>query len=211
MIASVRGTCMVLAGDSAVVEVGGIGLQLTCTPGALASMRVGAECRLATALIVREDGWSLYGFADDDERQLFDQLQTVAGVGPRMAQATVGTLGAPELVRAIGAADLASLTAVAGVGKKTAERMVLELREKVGSWAAVAAVAPAAGGTAGGGAGAGAGWQRQVLEGLVSLGWQQRDADEAVRSVAQQVRDEGLATDNVGVLLKLALTRLDRV
>ena len=211
MIASVRGTCMVLAGDSAVVEVGGIGLQLTCTPGALASMRVGAECRLATALIVREDGWSLYGFADDDERQLFDQLQTVAGVGPRMAQATVGTLGAPELVRAIGAADLASLTAVAGVGKKTAERMVLELREKVGSWAAVAAVAPAAGGTAGGGAGAGAGWQRQVLEGLVSLGWQQRDADEAVRSVAQHVRDEGLATDNVGVLLKLALTRLDRV
>ncbi|MDQ1250873.1 MAG: holliday junction helicase RuvA [Actinomycetota bacterium] len=207
MIASVRGLCVAIAGDAVVVEVGGIGLQLTCTPGALAGIKVGSECRLATAFIVREDGWSLYGFADDDERQLFDQLQTVAGVGPRMALATVGTLGAPELVRAIGSADLASLTAVSGVGKKTAERMVLELREKVGSWAVVAAVAaPVAAGAAGG-----VGWQRQVLEGLIGLGWQPRDADEAVRAVAVEVKADGLDTADVGALLRRALTRLDRV
>lgn len=207
MITSVRGQCLSMSGDAVVVEVGGVGLQLTCTPGALAGVRVGDQCRLATAFIVREDGWSLFGFADDDERQLFDQLQTVAGVGPRMALAAVGSLGAAELVRAIASADLASLVTVPGVGKKTAERIVLELREKVGSWAAVAAKAPV---TSAGATGGGGGWQRQVLDGLIGLGWQQRDAEEAVRAVAADVQQQGRDTSDVGTLLRRALTRLDR-
>ncbi len=191
-----------------IVEVGGVGLKVTCTPSATAVARVGKECRLATALIVREDGWSLYGFADEDERGLFDQLQTVTGVGPRMALTAVGTLGTADLVRALGKADIARLTAVPGVGKKTAERMVLELRDKVGALPGVADV-NVEGSTPNGDTLAG--WQRQVLDGLVGLGWQLRDAEDAVASVARTVQEESMATNDVGRLLRMALTRLDRV
>jgi Holliday junction DNA helicase RuvA len=169
---------------------------------------VGQECQVATALIVREDAWSLYGFADEDERGLFDALQTVTGVGPRLALTAVGSLGAADLRRSIGAADIASLTSVSGIGKKTAERIVLELRDKVDP-------GDSAGGQYRGAAESSstglAGWQRQVAEGLVGLGWQSRDAEEAVRSVAGQVAQDGLDTTDVASLLRMALTRLDRV
>lgn len=206
MIASVRGACRAKAGDQVVVEVGGVGLSLTVTSRALAAVRVGEEASLATALIVREDAWTLFGFADADERQLFDQLQTVTGVGPRMAVTAVSALGPAELVRAIGGGDVAALTLVPGVGKKTAERIVLELREKVGAIAVSAPASPVAGPTV---TEAGA-WQRQVLDGLVGLGWQQRDAEEAVRLVAADVIAEGLDTGDVSGLLRRALGRLDR-
>ncbi len=209
MIVSLRGRCLSAAPDTVVVEVGGVGLLVTCTPSAAASAQVGQECQLSTALIVREDAWSLYGFADEHERGLFDALQTVTGVGPRMALTAVGALGAADLVRAIGAADIASLTSVPGIGKKTAERIVLELRDKVGLGQLAGGDyrgSPATPGSAGL-----AGWQRQVAEGLVGLGWQSRDADEAVRAVAAQVAEEGLDTNDVAALLRLALTRLDRL
>ena len=207
MIVSLRGTCVAHQGETLVVEVGGVGLKVTCTPSAMAAARVGNACRLATALIVREDGWSLYGFADADERGLFDQLQTVTGVGPRMALTTVGSLGTIELVRAITTADIRRLTAVPGVGKKTAERMVLELREKVGPTppAAETGTPPSLREDVLGG------WQRQVLDGLVGLGWQNRDAQEAVAGVATEVAQGTIDTADVAALLRLALTRLDRV
>ncbi|MFM2438463.1 MAG: hypothetical protein RLZ55_1282 [Actinomycetota bacterium] len=207
MIASVRGQCLQLTSEQVVLEVGGVGLLLTCTPKALAAARVGAECRLATALIVREDGWTLFGFVDEDERRLFELLQSVSGVGPRLAVAAVGALGAGGLAAAIGAADSAALTRIPGVGKKTAERIVLELRDKV---ADVQPVGASTAGVPGPAASSGA-WQHQVAEGLVSLGWQQRDADEAVRLVAADIVAEGLDPTDVGALLKRALKRLDRV
>ena len=89
MIASVRGLVAALAPEGAVVEVGGVGLSVQCTPGTLAGLRIGAEARLATSLVVREDSLTLYGFADDDEKHLFELLQTASGVGPRLAQAVL--------------------------------------------------------------------------------------------------------------------------
>src|SRR5438477_11161568 len=92
MIASVRGRVASVAPDSAVVEVGGVGLAVQCTPGTLAGLRIGAEARLATSLVVREDSLTLYGFADDDEKHLFELLQTASGVGPRLAHAVLAVL-----------------------------------------------------------------------------------------------------------------------
>jgi len=199
VIASVRGHCLTITPESAVVEVGGIGLLVICTPAALGLMRPGAEVTLATALVVREDAWTLYGFADESERGLFDLLQTVNGIGPRIAVAALGALGTAGLNRAISASDATALTKVPGVGRKGAERIVLELRDKVAPGASDTA-APASGG----------GWQSQVTEGLVSLGWQPRDADRAVSLVADDVAAESLDTTNVSALLRRALNRLDR-
>ncbi len=203
MIASVRGRCLSVGADAAVVEVGGIGLELACTSAAVAGLRPGAECTLATILIVREDALTLYGFADQAERALFDQLLGVSGVGPRLALAAVGGLGAASLARAIANGDIGALTTIPGIGKRGAERIVLELKDKVGAAGPVDSALAAPSGAVG--------WQRQVLDGLVGLGWQPRDAEEAVRLVAADVVAESLPVDDVGQLLRRALNRLDRV
>src|ERR1700754_4553369 len=132
MIASLRGRVAAVAPDRAVLEVGGIGLAVHCTPGTLAALHVGDQARLATSLVVREDSLTLYGFADDDEKHLFELLQTASGVGPRLAQAVLA-VDHPDAVRkAIANADTATVTRVPGIGKKGAERLVLEMREPVG-------------------------------------------------------------------------------
>ena len=133
MIASVRGTVAALGPDGAVVEVGGVGLSVSCSPGTLARLRVGEAARLATSLVVREDSLTLYGFADDDERALFELLQTANGVGPKLAQTMLAVHPPRELRRAIATSDFASLTAVPGIGRKGAERIVIELRDRIGS------------------------------------------------------------------------------
>lgn len=207
MITSVRGTCLSVTTEAAVIEVGGIGLVLTCTPAALARLVIGQEARLDAALVIREDAWTLFGFDDLTERVLFERLQSVTGVGPRMAVTAVGTLGASELVRALGAGDILTLTAISGVGRKTAERMVLELRDKVADLA-VADAASAPSDTPA--ATTGALWQRQVADGLVGLGWHNRDAEAAVRAVAAELSDEDAAKLTVSALLRRALTKLDR-
>ena len=133
MIASVRGRVASVCADGAVVEVGGVGLAVVCSPSTLAALRVGDEARLSTSLIVREDSLTLYGFADDDARSLFELLQTASGVGPRLAQAVLA-VHAPDVVRkAIATGDTATLTRVPGIGKKGAERLVLELRDRIGA------------------------------------------------------------------------------
>ena len=206
MIASLRGTCLATTGETALVEVGGVGYRLTCTPGAIGSLRPGGECRLATALVVREDAWTLYGFADDDERDLFDQLTSVSGIGPRIAVTAVGALGADQLRRAIASSDIATLTRVPGVGKKGAERIALELRDKMVPTGPPGS-APAISGTAG----VPGDWQPAVLDGLVGLGWQPRDAERAVSLVAADILAESLDPTDVPALLRRALSRLDRV
>lgn len=132
MIASIRGTVAEIGLDRCVVETGGVGVLVHATPAALAGLRRGSEGMLHTELVVREDSLTLYGFDSVDARQLFLTVQTVSGVGPRLALAIVATLEPEHLVRALGTGDVKALTRVPGVGKRTAERMVLELKDKVG-------------------------------------------------------------------------------
>jgi holliday junction DNA helicase RuvA len=198
MIASVRGVVAAIAPDTAVVEVGGVGLALHCTPGTLAGLRTGETARLATSLVVREDSLTLYGFADDDEKHLFELLQTASGVGPRLAQAVLA-VHAPDVVRkAISGGDLTTLTRVPGIGKKGAERMVLELRDKIGPIVTLDG--------AGGGVLTGA-WHDQVRQGVLALGWTAAQADQAVAAVAESIDGE---TPPVPILLRQAIRLLGR-
>lgn len=201
MIASVRGRVTELAGDGAVVEVGGVGLWLHCTPATLAELRTGQEVRLATSLVVREDSLTLYGFADDDAREVFTLLQTASGVGPRLAQAVLA-VHRPDVVRkAIANGEIAVLVQVPGIGRKGAERMVLELRDKIG---------PAPVGSAPALAGGGDAWREQVRTGLVGLGWTAAQADQAVTAVAEQLPTDPAEQPIVPALLRQAIRFLGR-
>ena len=200
MIASVSGRVAAVAPDSAVVEVGGVGLAVHCTPGTLAGLRVGTDTRLATTLVVREDSLTLYGFVDDDEKHLFELLQTASGVGPRLAQAVLAVHSPDTVRKAIANADTATLIRVPGIGRKGAERLILELRDRIGP----VPLAPP-GGTA---PAAGAGWSEQVREALVGLGWSAGQAEQAVHAVAETLDDP---VPPVPVLLKQAIRHLGRV
>jgi Holliday junction DNA helicase RuvA len=202
MIASVRGRVASVAPDGAVVEVGGVGILVVCTPGTLAALRVGEEARLATSLVVREDSLTLYGFADDDARSLFELLQTASGVGPRLAQAVLA-VHTPDVVRkAVATGDLNTLTRVPGIGKKGAERLVLELRDRIGS------VAVASGGESLSLPVAGISWADQVRQALVGLGWTAGQADQAINVVSAELN--GDPAPGVPVLLKRAIQVLGR-
>ncbi|WP_433365804.1 Holliday junction branch migration protein RuvA [Actinoplanes sp. CA-142083] len=198
MIASVRGVVAAINPDSAVIEVGGVGLQVQCAPGTLAGLKAGVEARLATSMVVREDSLTLYGFADDDEKQLFELLQTASGVGPRLAQAVLA-VHTPDVVRrAIAGADLATLTQVPGIGKKGAEKMVVELRDRIGPL-------PIGGdGSAGVLSG---GWQEQVRQGVLALGWTVAQADQAVSKLAEDIDGD---VPPVPQLLRQAIRLLGR-
>ncbi|MFI7599666.1 Holliday junction branch migration protein RuvA [Actinoplanes sp. NPDC049681] len=198
MIASVRGVVAAIAPDSAVIEVGGVGLAVQCAPGTLAGLRTGTKTRLATSLVVREDSLTLYGFADDDEKHLFELLQTASGVGPRLAQAVLAVHQPEAVRRAISSGDIATLTRVPGIGKKGAERMVLELRDRIG---AVSTGPDGVAGTLSGG------WQDQVRQGVLALGWSTQQADQAVAAIAETLDGE---TPPVPVLLRQAIRLLGR-
>ena len=201
MIAFVSGPVAALAPDSAIIEVGGIGMAVQCAPNTLASLRVGKPARLATSLVVREDSLTLYGFADDDERQVFELLQTVSGVGPRLAQTMLGVHSPDALRAAVAAGDEKALTAVPGIGKKGAQRLLLELKDRLGG--------PVGSGVSRGiGSTVGASWHEQLHAALLGLGYGTREADEAVAAVTPQA--EAAAEPNVGALLRAALQTLNR-
>ncbi|MFH8595126.1 Holliday junction branch migration protein RuvA [Streptomyces rimosus] len=204
MIAFVSGPVAALAPDTAVVEVGGIGMAVQCTPGTLSGLRVGQQAKLATSLVVREDSLTLYGFADDDERQTFELLQTASGVGPRLAQAMLAVHSPDTLRLAVANGDEKTLTAVPGIGKKGAQKLLLELKDRLG--------APVGTGAAGVGSAVTAGWSDQLHAALIGLGYATREADEAVSAVAPQAEAalaEG-AAPQVSQLLKAALQTLNR-
>ena len=196
MIAAVRGEVLEIGLDHAVVEVGGAGLAVHATPATLARLRRGEQARLATSLVVREDSLTLFGFADTEERDLFTLLQTVGGVGPRLALATLAVLDPDALRRALADGDATALTRVPGIGRKGAERMVLELRDKV--VAPAPAPAPSARATAGGP-------RDQVVEALLGLGFPIKPAEQAVDAV---LADNGAA--DASAALRAALSRLGR-
>mgnify|MGYP001453254381 CR=1 FL=1 len=196
MIAHVDGTVSSVAPDGAVIDVGGVGLLLQCTPGTLAGLRAGERTRVATSLVVREDALTLYGFAAEDERNMFELLQTASGVGPRLALAMLAVFTPDALRRAVAAEDLAALTTVPGIGRKGAQRIVLELAGRLGS----PGDGPVTGlPVAGAGAAArAASWRDQVRAGLVSLGWQAREADQAIAAVEPELLPRGPGPDGAG-------------
>jgi holliday junction DNA helicase RuvA len=203
MIASIRGTVAALGPDGAVVEVGGVGLAVSCSPGTLARLRVGEPARLATSLVVREDSLTLYGFADEEERAMFELLQTASGVGPKLAQAMLGVHPPRELRRAIATSDYASLTQVSGIGRRGAERIVVDLRERIGSVDAgdtsvlsgdgVVALAP---------------WRDQLTHALAGLGFSGKEAADAIEVVAADVAGE--SAPDVSALLRKSIQLLGR-
>ena len=208
MIAHLRGTVAAVAPDGAVIEVGGVGMRVLCTPGTLAMLKPGEPAQVATSLVVREDSLTLYGFACDDERNVFELLQTASGVGPRLALAMLAVHTPDALRRAVSSEDFGALTMVPGIGKKGAERIVLELRDRLGP--------PGDGGSDGGLAGArpprAPQWREQAQSGLVNLGWAARDADQAIAAMEE---DGTIATANgepvdVSTVLRAALRRLSK-
>jgi len=199
VIASVTGTVQAVRLDAAVVAVGGLGLRVQATPATLAGLRTGAQATLHTSLVVREDSLTLYGFQDADERDVFEVVQTVSGVGPRLALAMLAVHGPGGLRRAVGDEDYGALQRVPGIGRKGAQRIVLELGDRLG------APAPAAGAPA---PAVPAGDRReQVVEALVGLGWQTKTAQDAVAKVLDG-STEPVAADQVAGLLRAALRTL---
>jgi Holliday junction DNA helicase RuvA len=199
VIAFVSGQVAALAPDAAVIEVGGVGMAVQCAPGTLAGLRIGEQARLATSLVVREDSLTLYGFADDDERTVFELLQTASGVGPRLAQAMLAVHSPDALRRAVATGDEKALTAVPGIGKKGAQKLLLELKDRLGEPLGAPVV----------GAPAGQGWRDQLHAALIGLGYATREADEAVAAVTPQA-EAAEGAPQVGQLLKAALQTLNR-
>jgi Holliday junction DNA helicase RuvA len=197
-----------VAPEGAVIDVGGVGLLVQCTPGTLAGLRPGEQAHVATSLVVRDDSLTLYGFATDDERNTFELVQTASGVGPRLAQAMLAVLSPDALRRAVATEDLAVLTSVPGIGRKGAQRIVLELAGRLGSPAEASMAAAVGAGVAG----AAPQWRDQVRAGLVSLGWQAREADQAIAAVEPGLADAdgSLAEVNVSEALRAALRVLGR-
>jgi Holliday junction DNA helicase RuvA len=197
MIAFVRGEVATVTLTSAVVEVGGVGLEVMCTPNTLATLRTGQTATLPTSMVVREDSLTLFGFADEDEKQVFELVQTASGVGPKLAQAMLAVLTPDAVRRAVAGDDVRTLTTVPGIGQKGAQRIILELKDRIGVAVAVSGggvpvlVEP---------------WRDQVQQGLVGLGWSAKDADKAIEAVSDQAGEE----PDVGALLRAALRTLSR-
>ncbi len=201
MIAFVRGRVAAVGVTSAVLEVGGVGLELQCTPDTLAGLRLGSEASLPSSMVVREDSLTLFGFADDDEKQMFELVQTASGVGPKLAQAMLAVHRPESLRRAVSTDDVKTLTRVPGIGQKGAQRIILELRDRIGSPTMTSpASRPGGPGTSD--------WQAQVQAGLVGLGWSAREADEAVSSVTPEA--EQMPSPDVARLLRAALRTLSK-
>jgi Holliday junction DNA helicase RuvA len=192
MIAQLSGTLAAREGDTVVLQTdGGVGYAVTVPLGVLERLPAGAaRLTLFTELVVREDGWSLYGFDRPGDRAVFQRLLGASGFGPRLALALLSSLGAERTVQSVRRNDLAALSSVPGIGKKKAERLVLELRDKFDD-VPVAAVPTIA-----------AGPGEDAVQALVALGYAPSQADEAVTALLA-----GGTTDTAS-LIRAALQRL---
>jgi holliday junction DNA helicase RuvA len=200
VIAQVSGPVLAVGPTSAVVEVGGLGVLALCSPNTVAGLRVGQRATLATALVVREDSLTLYGFASTDEREFFELLLTATGVGPKLAQAALAVLSPDELRQAIAAENLVQLCKVPGIGRKGAQRIVIELKDKINAVALASERTPTVASPSG--------WRDQVAQGLQGLGWSARDAEVACGEVEHLVADDPQV--GVAVLMRAALQSLAR-
>jgi holliday junction DNA helicase RuvA len=200
MIAQLTGVVAQVGPTSAVIEVGGLGIQAVCSPSTVAGLRLGERATLATSLIVREDSLTLYGFASTDEREFFELLLTASGVGPKLAQAALAVLSPNELRTAIATENLVQLCKVPGVGRKGAQRIVIELKDKINAvdHADIAVSTVRSSGA----------WRAQVTQGLQGLGWSAKDAESACDEVEYLTREDPQI--NVAVLMRAALQSLAR-
>jgi len=189
VIAQLTGTAVHVGATSAIVDVNGVGMLVQCTPGTLAGIRHGQTVTLHTQLVVREDSLTLFGFGSSGERDAFETLQSVQGVGPRLALAMLAVHPPQQLAAAVAAGDRAALERVPGVGAKVASRLLLELGGKLVLDAPAAPAGDARG---------------QVVDALVSLGWNAKAASSAVDAVA----DGPVAEADVAPTLRAALQRL---
>jgi holliday junction DNA helicase RuvA len=202
MIATVRGTVAAVSLDSAVLEVGGVGILVHAAPGTLAALVMGQPAKLSTSLVVREDSLTLFGFLTDDERSTFELVQTVSGIGPRLALAMLAVHEPDGLRRAVATDDLVALTRVPGIGRKGAQRLVLELKDRLGPPGLASARATHSPSTE-------TGDRIQVRDALVGLGWSAKAADDALDQVLADA-DQTAAPADVAALLRAALRLLGR-
>jgi Holliday junction DNA helicase RuvA len=177
MIAILTGAVLETRIDSLVVNLGGAGLQVLCSPDTIATTQVGQTISLYTSLVVREDSLTLFGFDTADNRDLFEVVQGVSGFGPKLAFTILATLPGDKLREAIASEDIARLTKTPGVGAKGAARLVLELKDRIGY-------------TANRSIDLGQAWQDQVAQGLIGLGWNAKDAQRALSALAQEAQGE---------------------
>lgn len=194
MIAHLEGVVRAVAGTHVVLDLNGFGIRVECTPATASAVRLGESTLLYTALIVREDSMTVYGFVEADERDCFELSLTASGVGPRIAQAMMAVLGADGFREAIAAEDHKRLAQTPGIGVKTAQKIILELKDKVHAAGAVTAAGP----------GAPQPWQQQVAQGLEGLGWSAKEAQAACESIEPLAETE----TNVAVLIRAALQTL---
>ena len=196
MIAAVRGTLAGRSGERVTVATpGGVSYEVSVPISVLERLPAdGHTVELRTVLVVREDGWALYGFDAEYDRSLFQRLLTATGVGPKLALAIVSTLGAARVVRSLKEGDIGALCTVPGIGKKTAERMIVELKDKVGTLGVPGTAQPGPGPVA-----------EQAVQALANLGFAPPEADRAVRAALA-----GNGTGNVAELIRSALQILTK-
>jgi Holliday junction DNA helicase RuvA len=194
MIATLSGTVKSLSPDRAIIEVGGVGMNVLINAHTSAAMTLGAHANLYTSLVVREDSLTLFGFSDEPSRVLFELVQTVSGIGPKVALSILGALTPSELAHAVNTENISAIEKVPGIGKKGAQRLILELKSKISDFSQgtyTRSHQPV--------------WREQLTSALVSLGFSAKDSDDAINSVLSGISQEEIAQMELGELLKLAL------
>ena len=196
MISLINGVVRSIGLDRAVIEVGGVGLAVSITSSTSAQLNLGAPVQLFTSLVVREDSLTLFGFLDEDSRSAFELVQTVSGIGPKVALAILGAHSPQTLAVAIAQEDIKAIEKVPGIGRKGAQRLILELKGKISDF-----------GTADHKQIHQPVWREQLTSALISLGFTSKDSDAAITSVVAQYADNGIDAQNVDIseLLKAAL------
>ena len=196
MISLLNGVVRSISLDRAIIEVGGVGLSVSLTTATTSQLNLGAPVQLFTSLVVREDSLTLFGFLDEESRSAFELVQTVSGIGPKVALAILGAHTPQSLAVAIAQEDIKAIEKVPGIGRKGAQRLILELNGKIsdfGSSDHKQIHQPV--------------WREQLASALVSLGFSAKDADAAITAVIGQYADSGVDAQNVDIseLLKAAL------
>ena len=194
MISLLSGTVRSIHSDRLVVEVGGFGLSVLVTPATTTQVSLGAQIQLFTSLVVREDSLTLFGFVNEESRSLFELVQTVSGIGPKVALSILGALTPEDLGRAISQEDIGAIEKVPGIGRKGAQRMILELKGKLSDLSHAQLYKghqPA--------------WREQLSSALVSLGFSPKESDNAISTVVADLQSDGI--DPAGVELSELLKR----
>jgi Holliday junction DNA helicase RuvA len=196
MISLVTGTVRAINSDRLVVEIGGFGVSVLVTPATATHVTLGSQIQLFTSLVVREDSLTLFGFVNEESRSLFELVQTVSGIGPKVALSILGSLTPEDLSRAIAQEDIAAIEKVPGIGRKGAQRLILELKGKLSDLSATAHLQshqPA--------------WREQLTSALVSLGFSPKESDSAISNVVATLQSDGVDASalELSELLKLTL------